>query len=269
VIVVDDGSSENMVEQISPVTYPGLNLRIIRQENEGPARARNHGVEKASGTYVAFLGDDTVPGPGWLAAHAEAHKPPEEERPLAVVGHIDWHPTIRQTAFLRYINEHGLQFGFNLIEDPEDLPYTLFYSSNLSLSRELLLTVPFSTAFHTAAWEDTELGLRLKKVCNLRIVYFPEARVAHRHPTNYSSFSRRQYNVGRASTIFYRLHPEVGPMMGLTEQGPAPLPSRILLETMSLLVRLGEPLPLSLPGLWEATLRYRWIQGQQDAWGSE
>jgi GT2 family glycosyltransferase len=140
------------------------------------------------------------------------------------------------------------------------------YSSNLSLSRELLTAQPFSSAFQTAAWEDTELGLRLKRSYNLRIQYAPKARVSHRHPMTFASFSRRQFNVGRASILFYHLHPEVGPMVGLNEDGPAPLTFRWSHWFCRLLIRLCEPFPVRLPGLWEDALRRQWIQGQHDAW---
>jgi glycosyltransferase involved in cell wall biosynthesis len=56
VIVVDDGSSDGtsaFVEQ----TY-GQRVRVIRQPNAGPSRARNRAVEEARGDWVAFLDSD-------------------------------------------------------------------------------------------------------------------------------------------------------------------------------------------------------------------
>lgn len=57
VIVVDDGSPEplkNVVEQISDerIQYHRL------EENKGANVARNTGIERATGTYIAFLDDD-------------------------------------------------------------------------------------------------------------------------------------------------------------------------------------------------------------------
>ena len=156
---------------------------MLVQENHGPAAARNTGVAAASGRWVAFLGDDTVPSPGWLAAHREAHRRRGDDPHLGVIGYTGWHRRMRLNPFLRYINEHGLQFGYALIHDKEDVPFNFLYTSNLSLPRDLLLAEPFDLRFPHAAWEDIEVGYRLKKR-GFRLVYEPAATVAHDHPTD-------------------------------------------------------------------------------------
>jgi len=67
-IVVDDGSSDD-TEVI--VRGYGRDVRYIRQENSGPAMARNRGVELASGDWVAFLDADDWYYPDRLRLHAE------------------------------------------------------------------------------------------------------------------------------------------------------------------------------------------------------
>ena len=86
-----------------------------------------------------------------------------ERAPLAVLGYTGWHPRMRTTPFLRYINEHGLQFGYALIDEREKVPFNFFYTSNVSLPRELLLAEPFDLGFPHAAWEDVELSYRLHR----------------------------------------------------------------------------------------------------------
>jgi glycosyltransferase involved in cell wall biosynthesis len=57
IIVVDDGSEES----IEPIVrgYENTGIRFFRKENGGAASARNLGVQKAKGEYIAFLdGDD-------------------------------------------------------------------------------------------------------------------------------------------------------------------------------------------------------------------
>src|SRR3954451_22735593 len=55
VVVVDDGSTDR-----SPVVVAGFGreVRYLRQENAGPAAARNHGVQEARGELLAFLDAD-------------------------------------------------------------------------------------------------------------------------------------------------------------------------------------------------------------------
>jgi glycosyltransferase involved in cell wall biosynthesis len=69
VLVVDDGSTDDteaVVRRLGPrVTY-------LRQENAGASAARNHGVDAASGEFVAFLDSDDVWSPDYLARIARA-----------------------------------------------------------------------------------------------------------------------------------------------------------------------------------------------------
>ena len=56
IIVVDDGSADGSVEAAGRVVSD--KIRLIRQENQGVAVARNTGIYNARGTYVAFLDAD-------------------------------------------------------------------------------------------------------------------------------------------------------------------------------------------------------------------
>ena len=264
VIVVDDGSSDHTWEWLSRYEPP-FAFTAHRQDNAGPAKARNWGVMQATGGRVAFLGDDTVPSAGWLAAHTRAvESRPQHER-LAVIGYTGWHPRMRLNPFLRYINEYGLQFGYALIDDPEKVPFNFLYTSNLSLPRECLLEEPFDLSFPYAAWEDIELSYRLEKR-GLRLVYEPRATVAHDHPTTLSRFMGRQEKAGYSAVVFYHLHPELGPFLGLGPDGPPPLPPRRRQQLMAGLARALQYLPLRTPRLWEAVLRFHYIEGLHRGW---
>jgi len=82
VLVVDDGSEE----PLEPRLAPGLRdprLRFERQENTGPARARNAGVRAARGTYVAFLDSDDTWEPTKVQAQVARF---ERRHELALTG---------------------------------------------------------------------------------------------------------------------------------------------------------------------------------------
>lgn len=266
VVVVDDGSTDGTADWLRGRSFD-LALRVLTQENRGPAAARNTGVAVAAGRWVAFLGDDTVPAIGWLAAHRGAHRRHGDDPHLAVIGHTGWHPRMRLTPFLRYINEHGLQFGYALIRDPEDVPFNFFYTSNLSLPRDLLLAEPFDLRFPYAAWEDIEVSYRLKKR-GLHIVYEPSASVAHDHPTDLARFAARQERAGYCAVVFYRLHPELGGFLGIGPDGPPPLPDGAAQRRRERLVRALQKCSIALPKLWEDVLRFHYVKGLHRAWQS-
>jgi glycosyltransferase involved in cell wall biosynthesis len=262
--VVDDGSTDGTADFLDGWRRE-MALRVVRQPASGPARARNAGVREASGERVAFLGDDTVPEPGWLAAHARAHAERSGASLLGVIGHTRWHRRQRLNPFLRYINDYGLQFGYALIRDRERVPFNFLYTSNLSLPRAALLADPFDERFPFPAWEDIELGYRLQQK-GLRLVYEPRAVVAHDHPTDLRRFAERHERAGYSAVVFYQRHPELGSFLGLAPEGPPPLPPAGRQRLQEALVRGLQNWPVRLPRLWESVLRYHYIQGLQRGW---
>ena len=215
VVVVDDGSRDATSERLRAFS-PAYPFRFLRQPNAGPAAARNRGVEESRGSLILFLGDDTVPEPDLLAVHAAAHAEPRPH-PVAVLGYTTWPRGRRVSPFLHHINEHGLQFGYGLIEDPESVPFNFFYTSNVSLPRALLKSAGlFDVTFPHAAWEDIEAAYRMMRM-GMRILYRPAAVARHHHDITFASFRRRQEKAGEAAAIFYEKHPELANFLAVPQ----------------------------------------------------
>jgi glycosyltransferase involved in cell wall biosynthesis len=213
VVVVDDGSGDDTLPRLEAyrANYP---FRFFSQANSGPASARNRGVREAREPIVLFLGDDTLPEPPLLSVHARTHAQ-KRPHPVAVLGYTTWPRDLKVSPFLHHINEYGLQFGYGLIRDVEAVPFNFFYTSNVSLPRELLLEVGlFDTSFPHAAWEDIEVAYRLMQR-GMRMLYRPEAVARHHHDITFASFRLRQEKAGEAAAIFYRKHPELGDFLAV------------------------------------------------------
>lgn len=76
-LVVDDGSdtAKSVVAEVGDER-----VRCIEVEHGGPSVARNAGLDTASGSVIAYLDDDNLLDPGWLAAVVWAFaKHPERE----------------------------------------------------------------------------------------------------------------------------------------------------------------------------------------------
>ena len=56
IVVVDDGSTDNSVEIVEAIC--DSRIRLIKQENGGPSKARNTGVKYAKGDWVVMLDAD-------------------------------------------------------------------------------------------------------------------------------------------------------------------------------------------------------------------
>jgi glycosyltransferase involved in cell wall biosynthesis len=258
VIVINDGSTDD-TERVAG-QRSGITFRT--QKNSGPGAARNHGVALSKGKFVVFIGDDTVPEPQFLAEHGRVHRDSDDDPLLACLGYTGWPRGERVTAFMDYINDYGLQFGYKLIHDGDVVPFNFFYTSNISISSGLLATYPFDTTFPAAAWEDIELAYRLDQL-GLKIRYNAKAVTRHHHPMSVESFARRQYTVGKSGAIFYRKHPDLGHFLGVHD--PTPATSDDEMARLTKRAQWGERLRwLARKDVFERLMRQHYLRGLRE-----
>ncbi|MFM8891190.1 MAG: glycosyltransferase family 2 protein [Planctomycetia bacterium] len=202
VLVVDDGSPEPYA-RLADEFAGRLDLRVIRQDNSGPASARNHGVQQARGEFVALTDDDCLPEPVWLETLVRAAR----QRPFALVGGTTFNgfrdELFASTSHLvvDMVYEH-----FN--SHPDDAYFLA--SNNLLCLREQFLEVGgFDTGFHRAGAEDREFCDRWR-MAGLPIVWRPEARVEHRHSQTLREFVDLHFRYGRGARMYQVIRRERG-----------------------------------------------------------
>ena len=69
-VIVDDGSTDNTREVAHHYVERDPRFRYLRQDNRGPAAARNHGIAETSGAYLQFLDADDKLAPSKVELHA-------------------------------------------------------------------------------------------------------------------------------------------------------------------------------------------------------
>lgn len=159
-LVVDDGSPDDTQEVLQAFRD---RVRVLRQENAGPARARNAGAREARGEILLFIDDDVIAQPGLLETHLRAHR--AGEGPRVLLGYTPIPRDHAATSLMRYFRRRwdSIFDGMSRCEqEGRALPYRFCCSLNLSLPRPLFLeTGMFDERFTRADCEDTELGYRL------------------------------------------------------------------------------------------------------------
>jgi GT2 family glycosyltransferase len=157
-----------------------------------------------------------------------------------------------------------LQFGYKLIRHGETVPFNFFYTSNISINRQLLLEERFDTEFPAAAWEDIELAYRLD-ARGLKIRYNAQAVTRHFHQMSVDSFARRQYTVGKSGAIFFQKHPELRHFLGVEELNNRGVAGSFSIAGLRMLARLGESVrALARPSVFERLMRQHYLRGLRD-----
>jgi glycosyltransferase involved in cell wall biosynthesis len=200
IVVVDDGSGDRTVDWLQTHASEFPHVRLFQQKHQGPAAARNLGVEKASGDTIIFIDSDLVVTDRFLQAHAEAL--------------LDGQRSLRSDRVFTY----GRVINTCKFDDPTSEPFKItdfsaayFATGNVAIARHWLEQAGlFDTRFQLYGWEDLELGVRLKQL-GLTLIKCPNAVGYHWHPAfslaQIPKLIDQEIQRGRMGVLFYQKHP--------------------------------------------------------------
>lgn len=198
VIVVDDGSTDGTIEWLAANREDLSHVRSICQSHQGPAAARNLGVEDAKGDTIIFIDSDLVVTEHFLQAHADALLQAYEDTDAVFT--------------------YGSVINTCNFDNPTSEPYKItdfsaayFATGNVAIARHWLMEAGlFDNRFQLYGWEDLELGVRLKKL-GLKLIKCPAAVGYHWHPPfnleQIPGMIDREIQRGRMGVLFYQKHP--------------------------------------------------------------
>lgn len=88
VIVIDDGSRDSTVRSVASIAEQDTRINVFSYSNAGPAVARNRGIEKSEGDFIAFLDADDLWSPEKISDQVTAL----QKHPQAGLAYswIDW-----------------------------------------------------------------------------------------------------------------------------------------------------------------------------------
>jgi glycosyltransferase involved in cell wall biosynthesis len=154
IILVDDGSTDNTLEWLDTHLSQFPHLKIYQQNHQGPAAARNLGIEQSQGEIIIFIDSDLVVTANFLIAHAQALITGTQKNKSDRVFTYGW--VINTCNFANPTSE-----SYKIT----DFSAAYFATGNVAIAKKWLLEAgKFDTQFQLYGWEDLELGVRLKKL---------------------------------------------------------------------------------------------------------
>ncbi len=88
IIVVDDGSTDDGPERVRSINDP--KILLLQQQNRGPGAARNAGLARAAGKYVAFLDADDEWFPTFLESGTALLEDPRAAVSVVCTGRVKY-----------------------------------------------------------------------------------------------------------------------------------------------------------------------------------
>ncbi len=179
VIVVDDGSTDETSWRLPSVD--GLRYHR-RPANGGFIAACNDGAALATGEYLVFLNNDTVPQPGWLEALLGTF---ETHPDTGLAGAQLLYPDGRLQESGGIVFSDGSGWNYGRFGDPDDPRHAYVRETDycsgaaIAIPRALFEDIGgFDTRYAPAYYEDTDLAFAVRER-GLRVRVQPFARVVH------------------------------------------------------------------------------------------
>ncbi|NCB38920.1 MAG: glycosyltransferase, partial [Erysipelotrichia bacterium] len=198
-VVVDDGSTIDLMA-VRDKFASLLSLTWIRLErNGGPARARNIGVEAATGEIILFTDADCVPACDWVQKMVF----PFEDS--SVVGAKGAYVSNQSDLWAR-LAQLEFEERYQLLMSQSDIDFIDTYSG--AYRKDVFIAAGgFDCSFSRPDNEDVDLSFRVKKIGG-RFVFVADALVEHTHREGWSAYARLKFGRGFWRMKVYRKHPE-------------------------------------------------------------
>jgi glycosyltransferase involved in cell wall biosynthesis len=186
VIIVNDGSTDNSLKKIEP--FIDLRIKIINQENRGASQARNLGIEKANGEYIALLDADDF----WYSNHLLELKKLIEKFPRAGLFCNNYE--------ISYNIEFTKPATFNFKYGNQPIIVEDYFKSSIINSVAWTSSVAFTKdsfeklgRFHLGLKTGQDIDLWIRFALNFNVAFNPK-RTMRYHSFDRNSLSKKEHN---------------------------------------------------------------------------
>ncbi len=200
IILVDNNSDDKSAEIAKKIAeqYPGVVI-ILTELRQGPGRARNKGMQHATGEIICFTDADCIPEPDWLNVIV---RPFQNSQIGAVAGQIKGSGS--ETVFekfhylftLKGSQQSELFKAFTLVRGG-------FPTANLAVRKNLLERLQGFDASMGTYGEDFDLCARIYQA-GFYIQYTTGAAVFHEHRNTLKSTWKQSFGFGYGHSILLK-----------------------------------------------------------------
>lgn len=166
IIVVNDGSTDSTITVVKSIK--DKRIRLYSQKNKGPSAARNFGVKKAKGKYIAFLDADDE----FLPKYIETKLSVKKDFVLCSLCN-------RSDDYFKYAKRYSssrISLLYNFMQT----------ASNIFIKKELAVQYPFNSVLLRA--QEYDFLIRILNFSDASFVYLPKRLLRYNDTRNSISY---------------------------------------------------------------------------------
>jgi glycosyltransferase involved in cell wall biosynthesis len=197
IVFTDDGSTDATAKIIGEYQKDHSVIRLILNSNQGPAASRNKAWKNTSSDIVIFTDGDCIPDPQWIQTLVCYFT---SEEVGAVAG--TYRTVNSENILARFV---GLEIAWRYRNVRGEVDAHGAY--NLAIRRTVLCEMGgFDESYKAPSGEDWDLTYRISR--KHKILFAPDAVVAHEHPESFFRYMGTQVRRGYDRIKLYNDHPE-------------------------------------------------------------
>jgi len=190
--VVDDGSTDDTAQAVQEYS-----VKYLYQDNAGPGKARNHGVENSKGDIIFFIDADCIPARDWVR-RLLGHYTSE-----TVAGCGGSYALLNPGSLIACCIQQEILYRHSRI--PRECKFLGSY--NASFRKQGFVDAGgFNELYKIASGEDIDLSYKIIKK-GYKLIFDKDVKVLHSHPESLIKYLKQQYGRAFWRMLLYKQHP--------------------------------------------------------------
>jgi glycosyltransferase involved in cell wall biosynthesis len=201
IIVIDDGSTDDTESISKKFKNNKINFHFHRQENAGPAAARNLGVALSSGDILVFIDDDCV-APADFLRNIDYCFENYSEADVCVGKIIPVFDNIFLRQTTKYLEKKYRKESNTIVS--QATPKTELRTDCSAVKKECFVSVGgFDTKFKLPSGEDVDLGFKLLER-GFKILFTSKVVIYHHQRSDFFKTVKRYFIFGMTDTVNFK-----------------------------------------------------------------